>query len=422
MPITLHTDFASLEPLSAAWNDLTAGVPFRRYEWAEAWWRNYCCADNAKPERNRQLFVLVQRDQHGQLAGIAPWYRQRVRSGAQVIHFLGDGEICSDHLTLLCRAGGENAVAAAMADWLSDCASHEERAWDRLDITGVDADDVATGALLSQLDLRDNTVHSSQGPNGWSVKFPATWDEYLMVLSKPHRNRLRQAQKKFFDSGRAVVHYGQSADELAKAFEILIKLHQERWQASGLPGCFASPSFDSFHREISKRFWSEGRAAVNWLELDGQPAAAEYQLIGDSTVYAYQSGFDIHRGSEKPGHLANMAALRRAIEEGRQNYDFLRGDEPYKAHWRAQSRRMLQVRVIPARAARLRHNAWLAGQSLKQWIKHGMALAHLRRAKPPRPIEPQAPQRRDWWQNIGWVPCPRPGVGMMPKKNAPGFN
>jgi hypothetical protein len=48
----------------------------------------------------------------------------------------------------------------------------------------------------------------------------------------------------------------------------------------------------------------------------------------------------------------------------------------------------LSVRVVPDRtAARLRHNAWLAGQSLKQWIKHGMALANL------KPRQPAAAQK-----------------------------
>ncbi len=119
-----------------------------------------------------------------------------------------------------------------------------------------------------------------------------------------------------------------------------------------------------------------GRAAVNWLELDGRPLAAEYQLIGDEMTFAYQSGIDTQRLDDKPGHLANMASLRRAIEQGQHAYDFLRGDEPYKAHWRAEPRPMISVRVVPARAAaRLRHNAWRAKQSLKQWIKYGMALA-----------------------------------------------
>ena len=75
-----------------------------------------------------------------------------------------------------------------------------------------------------------------------------------------------------------------------------------------------------------------------------------------------------------------MASLRRTIEQGQCAYDFLRGDEPYKAHWRAEPRPMLSVRVVPARrAARLRHNAWRTKQSLKQWIKYGMALAGQRK-------------------------------------------
>ena len=50
--------------------------------------------------------------------------------------------------------------------------------------------------------------------------------------------------------------------------------------------------------------------------------------------------------------------------------DFLRGDEPYKAHFRALPRPMRTLRVVAnRRGAALRHNLWLAGANVKRWIK-----------------------------------------------------
>jgi hypothetical protein len=49
--------------------------------------------------------------------------------------------------------------------------------------------------------------------------------------------------------------------------------------------------------------------------------------------------------------------------------DFLRGDEPYKAHFRALPRPSLALRVVPNRSmSRLRNNLWLAGRSMKHWL------------------------------------------------------
>jgi CelD/BcsL family acetyltransferase involved in cellulose biosynthesis len=68
-----------------------------------------------------------------------------------------------------------------------------------------------------------------------------------------------------------------------------------------------------------------------------------------------------------------MATLEQAVREGRRAFDFLRGDESYKAHWRAQPRATEDIRVVSAtRTARLRHNLWLAGDNVKDWIKRSL--------------------------------------------------
>ena len=82
MHITRHHDFASLASSLSIWNELAHGVPFRRWDWLEAWWRNYGCDDQGKAKPNHRLFVLTVHDDDGNLVGIAPWYQLRTRSGA----------------------------------------------------------------------------------------------------------------------------------------------------------------------------------------------------------------------------------------------------------------------------------------------------------------------------------------------------
>ncbi len=171
----------------------------------------------------------------------------------------------------------------------------------------------------------------------------------------------------------------RTGEEFDQFFEILIKLHQGRWQRRGMPGAFASPLFRAFHREIAAKLLAEGRATLTWLELDGSPLAAEYRLHGDGVMYAYQSGIDPDRLQIKPGELANMAAIKNAIERGQQGYDFLRGDEQYKARWRAQSTtHAFGPRDSPARFGTIRHRAWVAGQNVKHWIKSGLKTVGLK--------------------------------------------
>jgi CelD/BcsL family acetyltransferase involved in cellulose biosynthesis len=83
---------------------------------------------------------------------------------------------------------------------------------------------------------------------------------------------------------------------------------------------------------------ASGRLRLSWLELDGVPAAAEYHFADQATTYAYQGGVDPDRLADEPGRLSTILFLRAAIEQGHRRVDFLRGDEAYKAHWRAEPR------------------------------------------------------------------------------------
>ena len=119
------------------------------------------------------------------------------------------------------------------------------------------------------------------------------------------------------------------------------------------------------------RLLREGQLRLHWLELDGKAAAAEYHLAGAGIVYAYQSGVDPDLLDQEPGRLITMATVRRAIEQGDRAFDFLRGDEPYKSHFRARPRESFDVRVVPNRVtARLRDNLYRARGNVKQWIKN----------------------------------------------------
>src|SRR5208283_4734627 len=102
---------------------------------------------------------------------------------------------------------------------------------------------------------------------------------------------------------------------------------------------------------------------------DGRIAAVEYQLAGRGVIYFYQAGIDPQRLADEPGHLITAATVKRAIEQGETAVDFLRGDEPYKAHFRALARPSLALRVVPNRTmSQLRNNLWLAGRSVKHWL------------------------------------------------------
>jgi CelD/BcsL family acetyltransferase involved in cellulose biosynthesis len=189
----------------------------------------------------------------------------------------------------------------------------------------------------------------------WSLALPESWEEYLAGISKSHRKQLRQLERRVLESDRAVWHRCSSAADFDSAWNVLVDLHQRRRRSLGEPGCFASRVFHGFHKEVPKRLLARGQLRLSWLALDGAPAAAEYHFADNSTTYAYQGGVDPDRLADEPGRLSTILCLRAAIEEGHTTFDFMRGDEPYKAHWRAAAQPTYDYRVVPnRRLARLR--------------------------------------------------------------------
>lgn len=375
MRIVWFTTFTELAPYADDWERLAGGVPFRSWTWLGHWWRHYGPQKEAGGLRTR-LAVLCVFDDANAPMGIAPWYLDGSAISGRVLRPLGSGEVCSDYQSVLCRPAAEEAVVEALTDYLVENARSDHPdalRWDRLELGGVDAADRTVAQLAHSLGVAGCTVDRRPGVNCWRLALPPDWQSYVASLGRNLRRDVRRLEREFLDTGRAALHEIVRLDELPEAMEILVQLHQRRRAALGEEGCFASPRFLGFYRTVVPEMLRRGQVQFHWLELDGRPVAAEYQLVGDGTLYAYQAGVDPECLEHQPGKLINVAILRQAIERGYRAFDFLRGDEPYKARFGAQPRPSIDFRIVPHRAAaQVRHNLWLAGRRVKQWIKSGI--------------------------------------------------
>jgi CelD/BcsL family acetyltransferase involved in cellulose biosynthesis len=373
MRVFCLTTLAELAPYADDWERLAAGVPFRSWTWLAHWWRHYGPQSDAEALKTR-LATLCVFDDTDALVGIAPWYLDCSAVRGRVLRPLGSGEVCSDYLSVLCQPAREEAVVGALADYLIENAGSDEPdalRWDLLELDGVDAEDRTMSTLAGDLSVAGCSVHRQSRLNCWRLDLPTDWDGYFASLGKHLRRDARRLEREL-RAGRVALHMATRLDELPQAMEILVDLHQRRRKMLGEKGCFASARFTAFYRDVVPELLRRGRVQLYWLEIDGSPAAAEYHLVGNGMLYVYQSGMDPDLLEHKPGNLINLMILRQAIERGYRAYDFLRGDEPYKARFGAQPRPSLELRIVPPRAAaQFRHNLWQAGRNVKQWLTGG---------------------------------------------------
>jgi CelD/BcsL family acetyltransferase involved in cellulose biosynthesis len=189
-------------------------------------------------------------------------------------------------------------------------------------------------------------------------------------LSRKRREKLRQLDRKYVQTGRAKLQTLANAAELDKYLDIWQELHQNRRAELGQAGCFANPTFKIYHRQVMCELLAAGCLQMHCLELDGTPGAAMYCLRGKEGVFQYQCGMDVTRSQDQPGWLCQLLAMRESLERGAVFWDFLRGDEAYKASWGAAPLQLVQERIAaPRQTARWRHRLWTTQLNLKHWAK-----------------------------------------------------
>lgn len=371
---------SELATLAEKWAGLAERIPFRRLEWLLPWW------EHCRP-KGAELYTLACFDRRGELAGVAPWYRAIGPLG-RVIRPLGDGEVCSDYQGVLCRPGeGEiGAVAGALRSYLSG-----HRGWELLLLPAQHGEDAVLERLSSLLSERGHGVRSRPGPRTWRIELRDGWEGYLLRLSKSHRNRVRRALRQAEATGTRL-RIAESTAELERGLRLLLELHVKRRRQFGQEGAFATAYLESFHHEVARSLHRDGKLWLAWVERDGRPLAIEYLLIGDRVAYSYQSGLNPSALDEAPGALLLALLIKRAIELGFHAYDLLRGDETYKAHFRAVPQPSSDLLIGHTHlAGRLAFRATVEGERLRALARRAQRALPL----PPRrlPGEARKPDR-----------------------------
>jgi CelD/BcsL family acetyltransferase involved in cellulose biosynthesis len=162
---------------------------------------------------------------------------------------------------------------------------------------------------------------------------PPTWDDYLRALGGRRRHLVRRSIRDLeaWAGESLTLRCAETEAELERGRHVLESLHAERWTATGGRSLFDSERFRAFHRRVIPDLFRRGELELLWLEARGEPLAALYNVVHAGKVYFYQGGrrMDLPRGL-RAGIALHAHAIRRAIEKGRSEYDFLAGRSRYK--------------------------------------------------------------------------------------------
>lgn len=317
--------------LASGWGALyahsSARTPFQSHEWLLPWIDVFC------PASLRVVAVCHQ----DRLIGLAPLLIYP-RESERVLAFAGGG--VSDYLDVLAEPGNEPAIIEAIFS-----AVLEDQSWTTLELTDLAPHSILLqSAQLRQLALRHDTSSV--------LSLPTNHIELIGTFSKRQRANLRNARSRLQRTGGGLIECA-TAETVPEFLDDLFRLHTMRWSERGEPGVLKEERLRAFHSLATRCLLARGILRIFRLRLEAGTAAVIYAFFDRDTVYCYLQGFDPGFAFLSPGTLLMFSVIEAAVGWGMRSFDFLRGQEAYKQHWRPQDRSTYRITLGRRDVARL---------------------------------------------------------------------
>ena len=299
---------------SALWKEDPLSTPFQSPEWLVPWWHFF-------GEDLRSVGIFG----GDRLKGLLPFYVYRdPQTGERQLLPLGVGT--TDYLD---GVFATDCTAAEVEKALEFVCSEGD--WDAVYVSQLRPGSRLLQAFeqMNSGEQRFETLHCSRMPAVALSELPQKIRRNAMY----YRNRALRAGPLELEVA--------NASNCAGIFDVLVRLHAERWKNRGEPGVFSDERMVRWHCEALPRLERAGLLRLCSLRLNGEIIGVLYSLLDpadrpERIEYFYLPAFSIRHADLRPGTLLTALAVEHAAREGVRTIDMLRGDEDYKKMWHTQ--------------------------------------------------------------------------------------
>lgn len=371
MKFSLITDPEQLGTCRDRWNAVAQSRAFFRWEWLATWSQQFLgpsdqlhilVAYDTTDAKDRTADVTREADEETWV-GIAPFF-----VSGRKLRLLGSGTACSDYAGLIC----DSQHARQFTELVSDYLAQEVRSGGALakvetvELEGCLASDDDVNYLGELLSAHRFVLHEDETEGTWTVLLPDELSQLTATFSKGMRRKVRAANQRLANPLTSICL--AESDNFETCWEKFVTLHQRRRGSLQQAGCFADPRFETFLKTASRSMIEAGLATLMVIEVDQRPISTVLLLRSEDRMMVYQSGSEPDASAMEPGYQAIVIAMNHAIDAGCKTFDFLRGDEPYKARWNTTRHALVRRRHIPRNiSAQLKHSTWVLGRSIRNY-------------------------------------------------------
>ncbi|GAA2228414.1 GNAT family N-acetyltransferase [Streptomyces nogalater] len=329
--------FAGLAP---AWERLAgrcaAATPFQSHAWLHSWWLSY-----GRPGRLRLLLVRAGRD----LVAAAPL--MLVRRPLPALLPLGAG--ISDYADVLLDDADDGRAAGVLTEALADAAR----------TALVDFREVRPGGAVERVYDRWPGPRRTV-PDSPCLELPAVPMDELIARLPSGKSGQRARAKLRRLAALGVRRRTVGPEEVGTALDRLLALHRLQWQGRDVTSEHLRPRFRAHLLRAVGPMVRSGNAVVTEFRIGDEVVAVDLTLLSGGMAGGYLYG--AHPGlRERRADVAVIlldACAELTGSGGPGTLSLLRGDEPYKRHWRPD--RVVNQRLLMAR----RHTAPLLTAAL----------------------------------------------------------
>jgi CelD/BcsL family acetyltransferase involved in cellulose biosynthesis len=359
---------AEVWAIQADWRQLWEGtdgrLAFNHPGWLLPWWPTL--------GKGTEPYLAVARS-GDELTGVAPLAYHRTPLGL-VLRPAGEG--VSDYTDWLLPDLREERVA--VLDELVRAIA-DDQSWVGIELPGWRSDSDA-GLLAQALEKVGASVRILPGLVSPFVSMPDGFESYYSSCGSQARYNVRSRQRRLSEHGQ--VHFEHaSTDEAPRMLEEAMALHARRWQGQHTSTVFSSSSAGrSFYRGSIPSAIREGVADLAVLELDGRMIASAIGFHHDQEFAYYMPAWDPVYQRYAPSTLLLVHLMQYASDRGATRFDFMLGDEPYKAQWATSQARVQTVAAArPEAAGRIWMLKTLAHHAVRERARKSARLRAIRR-------------------------------------------